>query len=89
MSAGEPRDRTRTDGKYAAALISLSVSAFAQRAVVSPTSVFSKTLLLYVANGFFCDIELASNFYISPENDTKKAYNQLVLLLYGLFRGSF
>jgi hypothetical protein len=31
-------------------LINLSASAFAQGAVVSPTSVFSKTLLLYVAN---------------------------------------
>src|SRR3954469_10904484 len=87
MSAGEPRDRTTTECNYAAALISLSASAFAQGAVVSPTSVFSKTLLLYVANCFFCDITLASKNLFSVNKWVEWTYNPLILLLYGLIRG--
>jgi hypothetical protein len=79
-----PRDRTRTGRNKATVLISLFVEAVAQGAIFSPTSVFSQTSLLHVAQGVFYDIDVASKFYISPENNPKKTYNLLVMLLYGL-----
>jgi hypothetical protein len=48
-----------------------------------------KTSLIDVAQCVFCDMDLASKVMNSPENDTKRAYNQLILLLYGLIRGLF
>jgi hypothetical protein len=61
--------------------LSLSASAFAQGAVVSPTSVFSKTLLLYVANCSFYDEELASKYLFSDKKWSNWAYNPLILRL--------
>jgi hypothetical protein len=82
-----PPDRTRTGVNEAAALISIFASAFAQGAVVSPTSVFSKTSLPHVVQYVFYDIELVSKVTKSGKKGVNRAYNQLILLLYGLFRG--